>query len=162
MGIYAFASHKGGVGKTTLVFHAACQKAHTNPGQTVLVIDMTKMGDTSKMLLGSRDKLVDVAGMDASEKSATAFLEHLESLSVTTPVKGPKPRGGPASGSTPTLFDKLFSTGRSAVVPDPAEAGPSTTGMWRQYAVQVSTHNANVPKNLYLVAGGPLPTTLKM
>lgn len=60
---HVFASHKGGAGKTMLAFQVACQYAHRNPAEKVLVHDMTELGDISMRLLGGVQS-ADTAGSE--------------------------------------------------------------------------------------------------
>ena len=52
--IHVFASHKGGTGKTQLCFQCATQYADQHTDQTVLLFDMTELGDLTKRCLGGQ------------------------------------------------------------------------------------------------------------
>lgn len=49
---YAIWNNKGGVGKSTIAFHAATRYAELNPTKKVLVIDLCPQANSSMMLLG--------------------------------------------------------------------------------------------------------------
>ncbi len=49
---YAVWNNKGGVGKSTITFHAASRYAELNPDKKVLVIDLCPQSNSSMMLLG--------------------------------------------------------------------------------------------------------------
>ncbi|KPM50627.1 ATPase [Frankia sp. R43] len=49
---YAFWNNKGGTGKTSLIFQAACAYAHKYPNKRVLVIDVCPQANLSELLLG--------------------------------------------------------------------------------------------------------------
>ncbi len=49
---YAFWNNKGGTGKTSLVFQAACAYAHQHPDKQVLVVDVCPQANLSELLLG--------------------------------------------------------------------------------------------------------------
>lgn len=49
---YAIWNNKGGVGKSTIAFHAASRYAEQNPQKKVLVIDLCPQSNVSMMLLG--------------------------------------------------------------------------------------------------------------
>ncbi|GJD07293.1 hypothetical protein Gasu2_16600 [Galdieria sulphuraria] len=71
-----FANHKGGCGKTVLLFHTACQYAKQHPQQKVCVMDMTVIGDISRLLLGGDVyESKNLNGLDeVAEKYSTTFL----------------------------------------------------------------------------------------
>ena len=52
MTIYGFWNNKGGTGKTSLAFQAACFYASAHPQDRVLVIDMCPQANMSELLLG--------------------------------------------------------------------------------------------------------------
>jgi cellulose biosynthesis protein BcsQ len=49
---YGFWNNKGGTGKTSLCFQAACAYAHEHPSERVLVIDVCPQANLSELLLG--------------------------------------------------------------------------------------------------------------
>lgn len=49
---FAVWNNKGGVGKSTIVFHVATRYAEQNPDETVIVIDLCPQANSSMMLLG--------------------------------------------------------------------------------------------------------------
>lgn len=49
---YAIWNNKGGVGKSTITFHAATRYAELNPDKKVLVVDLCPQSNSSMMLLG--------------------------------------------------------------------------------------------------------------
>ncbi|WP_080405198.1 ParA family protein [Burkholderia ubonensis] len=49
---FAVWNNKGGVGKSTIVFHVATRYAEQNPDETVIVIDLCPQANASMMLLG--------------------------------------------------------------------------------------------------------------
>ena len=67
---HVFSNHKGGCGKTTILFHAACEAAHSQ-SERILVVDTTLRGDLSELLLGG-DK-------EAAGKQAVRAVGHLRS-----------------------------------------------------------------------------------
>ncbi len=52
MTVYAFWNNKGGTGKTSLCFQAACAYANQRPQESVLVIDVCPQANLSELLLG--------------------------------------------------------------------------------------------------------------
>jgi cellulose biosynthesis protein BcsQ len=52
MTIYGFWNNKGGTGKTSLCFQAACTYAYEHPGERVLIIDVCPQANLSELLLG--------------------------------------------------------------------------------------------------------------
>ena len=68
---HLFSNHKGGCGKTTILFHTCAEYARRHKDDQVLVIDTTLRGDLSELLLGG-DK-------GASGKQAVKALAHLRS-----------------------------------------------------------------------------------
>ena len=50
--IYAFWNNKGGTGKTSLIFQAACRYAEIHQNQRVLAIDLCPQANLSELLLG--------------------------------------------------------------------------------------------------------------
>ncbi|KAK4534328.1 hypothetical protein CDCA_CDCA01G0353 [Cyanidium caldarium] len=150
-----FANHKGGCGKSVLLFQAACEFARQHPNQVVLVMDMTVVGDLTRLLIGG----------DAFERASAATLSELAA------VQG---------GTTKLLFDALvFEQGYQASANRAAEgtsgggAGPmSFMSRLRQtfvagggadnnaaaryrfpvekYLLRVADANRHIPPNLYL------------
>ncbi len=53
---YVVWNNKGGVGKSTIVFHVATVYAQKNPDRDIVVIDMCPQGNSSMMLLGGAKK----------------------------------------------------------------------------------------------------------
>ena len=49
---HCFANHKGGCGKSTIIFHSMAQWAEENPEENFLLIDCSLMGDSSVLALG--------------------------------------------------------------------------------------------------------------
>lgn len=73
-----FSNHKGGCGKTVLLFHAACEYAARNPDVNVAVFDMTVVGDMSRLMLGGdkseRDSSISLADVAAGHGGTTRML----------------------------------------------------------------------------------------
>lgn len=57
---YVMWNNKGGVGKSTIIFHVASIYAENNPDRSVVVIDMCPQANSSMMLMGG--------GREAEEK----------------------------------------------------------------------------------------------
>lgn len=52
MKIYGFWNNKGGTGKTSLLFQAACRYAETNLSERILILDLCPQANLSELLLG--------------------------------------------------------------------------------------------------------------
>ena len=50
--IYGFWNNKGGTGKTSLCFQAACAYAYGHPAERVLIVDVCPQANLSEMFLG--------------------------------------------------------------------------------------------------------------
>ena len=66
-------NYKGGVGKTTLIYHMATEYARSHPFETVLVIDLSPQPNASLALLGSLNAL----NVLMSQEKTISFCLHL-------------------------------------------------------------------------------------
>lgn len=52
--VWSVWNNKGGTGKTSLIFQAACREAQLNPGHRILMIDLCPQANLSELLLGGQ------------------------------------------------------------------------------------------------------------
>jgi len=139
-----FANHKGGCGKTVLLFHAACQYAKQHSEQKVCVMDMTVIGDISRLLLGG----------DVYESKNINGLEELaEKYSTSIALEDAALGVGKSSSSTANSKKRES----SFYLHSPPPKGTRSTIeniQVEQYMLQVSEVNKYIPSNLYLTVGG--------
>jgi cellulose biosynthesis protein BcsQ len=142
---HVFSNHKGGCGKTTILFHASCEYALRNKAERVLVIDTTLRGDLSELLLGG-DK-------GAAGKQAVRAVGHLRSTSkllMHAAAEQAASRGD--EGQRNSLVGLLFKGSGSK--PSAAQGLDLD-----DQVIHVHDFNPAVPENLYLVPGGTGPQT---
>ena len=138
---HVFSNHKGGCGKTTILFHAACEAAHSQ-SERILVVDTTLRGDLSELLLGG-DK-------EAAGKQAVRAVGHLRSTTKlfmqAAAHHAAREGAGEASNS---LVAKLFK----------GAAATKTLLDLDEQLIHVHDFNPAIPENLYLCPGGSGPQT---
>jgi hypothetical protein len=138
---FVFANTRGGCGKTSLCFQAACTYAAGHPDINVVVLDATLIGDTSTFFLGGTsiapegDGLTVSTGLWYAEKLQQRNLGTFTSL-VDAAVHNPARQGWMGS---------LFSRGGKALDLD------------NKFA-QVHHLNPDIPQNLFLACGGQAPS----
>lgn len=142
---HVFSNHKGGCGKTTLLFHVSCEYALRNKGERVLVLDTTLRGDLSELLLGG-DK-------GAAGKQAVRAVGHLRSTSkLLMQAAAVQAAQSNDQGQRSSLVGLLFKAKGSQ--------SSSTQGLdLDDQLIHVHDFNPAIPENLYLVPGGTGPQT---
>eukprot|EP00961_Rhodomonas_salina_P157513 2120976-Rhodomonas_salina.1 len=133
---HVFSNHKGGCGKTTLLFHTCAEYAMRHPDEKVMVIDTTLRGDLSELLLGG-DK--GVAG-----KTALRAVSHLRSTTkllmqaaAVHAAEGMSSEGG--SSSIKSIVAKMFAKEKGA-------KGGSLLDL-EDHLVKVQEFNKGIPEN---------------
>lgn len=129
---HVFANHKGGAGKSSLLFHTVSQCAKNNPDQKFCVMDYSLMGDISVLFFGGERqqeaiyKTGHYTDMEESDmfKTVTAMLKYVNSKAATA--------GG--------FMGKL----RASM------GGAGNQGM-EEYMVRVCDINSEIPDNVYLI-----------
>lgn len=89
---YAVWNNKGGVGKSTIVFHAASRYAEQNPDKNVLVIDLCPQANASMMLLGGGTNGEDaVLGLctAATPRTVVGYLSNVIASGAGAPRPNP-------------------------------------------------------------------------
>jgi len=140
---HVFGNHKGGCGKTTLLFQVANLYAKHHPDETVVVLDFSTLGDLSKIMLGGN---VNARGQRAMGEQLGLGKSSNELIRLAKEFghSGQQPQG--ASGIT-GLFNRLRLGGASS-------AFDFTPPLMRPSEV-----NAGIPSNVLLGLGGSEPQT---
>jgi hypothetical protein len=89
---YAIWNNKGGVGKSTIAFHAASRFAETNPNMRVLVIDLCPQSNSSMMILGggaTGEKHVLDLCTEATPKTVVGYLSTVIAGGAGAPIPDP-------------------------------------------------------------------------
>uniref|UniRef100_A0A7S0T0Z3 AAA domain-containing protein n=1 Tax=Mantoniella antarctica TaxID=81844 RepID=A0A7S0T0Z3_9CHLO len=145
---HAFCNNRGGVGKTYMVFQAACEAARARPLKKVLVVDFSLYSDISALLMGgtAREKFNSpMKGLQVTVENTTednrveGLIRDLEHAMDTDAAGGDSPVGG-------SIFGAFF-TKKTTAPPSPATIDLT------KYLIRPSDHNPAIPPNLYLVPG---------
>lgn len=89
---FAVWNNKGGVGKSTIVFHVATRYAEQNPDETVLVIDLCPQANSSMMLLGggvAGENAVLGYGTQAVPQTVVGYLSTVIAQGAGAPMPNP-------------------------------------------------------------------------
>lgn len=89
---YVIWNNKGGVGKSTIAFHAATRYAELNPEKTVLVIDLCPQSNSSMMLLGggtAGENFVLQLCTEATPRSVVGYLSTVIAAGPGAPLPDP-------------------------------------------------------------------------
>mmetsp|Transcript_19676 Transcript_19676/g.31425 ORF Transcript_19676/g.31425 Transcript_19676/m.31425 type:complete len:387 (-) Transcript_19676:24-1184(-) len=142
---HVFSNHKGGCGKTTMMFHVSCEYALRNKEERILVIDTTLRGDLSELLLGG-DK-------GAAGKQAVRAVGHLRSTSklLMQAAAVHAAHDGDDTGHMSALVGKLFKGLASKKSPAVLD--------FDDLLIHVQDFNPAIPDNVYLCPGGSGPQT---
>ncbi|GJQ09480.1 hypothetical protein GpartN1_g1271.t1 [Galdieria partita] len=138
-----FANHKGGCGKTVLLFHTACQYAKHHPQERVFVMDMTVIGDISRLLLGGDVyESKNLNGLEElAEKYSTSILLEEAAQGVAKPSSSANSKKRESSFYLHSPPPKGSSANAGNIEPE-------------KYMLQVSEINTYIPSNLFLTVGG--------
>jgi cellulose biosynthesis protein BcsQ len=156
-----FANHKGGCGKSVLLFQSAAEYALSHAEQHILVVDMTVVGDLTRLFLGGdafeRTSTVSLSDLAAIQGGTTKLLFDCLSFELgcqsgalreTTPVAS----SSTGSGGGPLSFvNRLRQTfGGSGG----GGGGGGEKGAYRfpieKYLLRVADVNPHIPSNIYL------------
>ncbi|MBK8259888.1 MAG: AAA family ATPase [Nannocystis sp.] len=90
---YVLWNNKGGVGKSTLAFHAACTHARLNPEGRTCVVDLSPQCDVSRMVLGGglndgEDVILNIM----KRKPRATIYGYLSDCHNTVPTQGKWPK----------------------------------------------------------------------
>eukprot|EP00871_Galdieria_phlegrea_P004809 jgi/Galph1/5329/GphlegSOOS_G3982.1 len=138
-----FANHKGGCGKTVLLFHTACQYARQHPEQSVCVMDMTVIGDASRLLLGG--DVYESKNMDGLEQLAEEFSTSYLLAAAAEGTMKPSPS---------TSSKKKESSFYLHSPPPAGNHSASGSVQVEKYMLNVAKVNSHIPSNLFLTIGG--------
>ena len=134
--IRAFASCKGGCGKTTLVFNVAWAYAIKHPGEHVILKDFSETGDLSTLCLGGFMGTAKLGG--AGLERVQAYSKHqiatIDGLCAAALAAASAPSGAP--------FLPIFQ--RSAA------AGPASAFQMDGRLVDIHALNPAMPTNLFI------------
>lgn len=89
---YVIWNNKGGVGKSTITFHAATRYAELNPDKKVLVIDLCPQSNASMMLLGggtNGENYVFNLCTEATPRTVVGYLSTVIASGPGAPVPNP-------------------------------------------------------------------------
>jgi cellulose biosynthesis protein BcsQ len=108
---YAVWNNKGGVGKSTITFHAAIRYAERHPAQDVLVIDLCPQANASMMLLGGGDS-GEAAVLDACTapipRTVVGYLSRVIANGSGAPLPNPMDFIGPVAQTNAKLPENLY------------------------------------------------------
>lgn len=139
--IRAFASCKGGCGKTTLVFNVACAYALKHPDEHVIIKDFSETGDLSTLCLGGFMGAGKLGGTGLER--AQAYSEHqiatIDGMCAAAAAAAASPSGAP--------FLPLFQRAAAA-------AAPSAFQMEGRL-VDLHALNPAMPVNLFIAVTSP-------
>jgi cellulose biosynthesis protein BcsQ len=146
---HVFCAHKGGVGKSTLLFHVAAQYAKDHPEEDVLVLDLTATGDISRRFLGGEMGLDQAATSKMKKRNQTAKAL-MKLLNSDTPAVTPKPSSSTKMSTISRITRRMSIWGTSSA------RGP--VNIADEFGVSVHEHNDHVRKsdikNLSIIPGG--------
>jgi hypothetical protein len=139
--IRAFASCKGGCGKTTLVFNVACSYAQKHPDEHVIIKDFSETGDLSTLCLGGFMGTAKLGG--AGLERAQAYSKH----QIATIDSMCAAAAAAASAPSSTPFLPLFQR----------SAAPASASAFQMEGRLVDLHALNpaMPVNLFIAVTSP-------
>jgi len=144
---HIFSNHKGGCGKTTILFHCAGEYAARHSDEKVLVIDSTLRGDLSELLLGGDRQ---ASGKQAVQ-AVTPFASTSRLFMLAAAASAAHQEHGSAQQNPMTAkVGKLFG-GEDGGAPQVMDLAKNV--------VQCCEFNPKVPDNVYLCPGGSGPQT---
>jgi len=142
---HVFSNHKGGCGKTTLLFHCAGEYSKRHPDEKVLVMDVTLRGDLSELLLGG-----DKGGAGKAAVRAVAPSRSTTKLFQLAVAASAAPGAADSQSRLNAYVSKLLK-----------EDGADHSGEFdvEHHAIRVQDLNPSLPGNIYLCPGGSGPQT---
>eukprot|EP00284_Hemiselmis_tepida_P000795 CAMPEP_0174946888 /NCGR_PEP_ID=MMETSP1355-20121228/85262_1 /TAXON_ID=464990 /ORGANISM="Hemiselmis tepida, Strain CCMP443" /LENGTH=358 /DNA_ID=CAMNT_0016194335 /DNA_START=97 /DNA_END=1170 /DNA_ORIENTATION=- len=143
---HIFSNHKGGCGKTTILFHCAGEYAKRHSDEKVLVIDGTLRGDLSELLLGGDRQASGKQAVQAVTPFASTGRLFMLAAAASAARQG---HGGAKRGSLTAKVGKMFGGGEGADPPQVLDV--------EKACVRCSEFNPGVPSNVYLCPGGSGP-----
>uniref|UniRef100_A0A6U5C3U0 AAA domain-containing protein n=2 Tax=Hemiselmis andersenii TaxID=464988 RepID=A0A6U5C3U0_HEMAN len=145
---HIFSNHKGGCGKTTILFHCAGEYAARHSDEKVLVIDSTLRGDLSELLLGG-DK--QASGKQAVQ-AVTPFVSTSRLFMLAASASAAhQEHGGARRNTISAKVGKLFGA-KDGATPEVMDLAKNV--------VRCSEFNSKMPDNVYLCPGGSGPQTV--
>ncbi|MEN5189757.1 ParA family protein [Luteimonas sp. TWI596] len=108
---YAVWNNKGGVGKSTITFHAASRYAELNPNKKVLVIDLCPQSNVSMMLLGggtNGENSVLALCTHATPKTVVGYASSVIAGGPGAPLPNPDNYLVHVSGYNPSMPENLY------------------------------------------------------
>jgi cellulose biosynthesis protein BcsQ len=156
-----FANHKGGCGKSVLLFQSAAEYALAHPDQHVLVVDMTVVGDLTRLFLGGdsfeRSSSVSLSDFVAVHGGTTKLLFDCLAFELgfqSGALRETATTASGSSGSGPLSFvSRLRQTFGGGTGSEDKSAGGSG-GAYRfpveKYLLRVADVNTHIPANIYL------------
>lgn len=149
---HCFANHKGGCGKSSIMFHALAEWAIQHPDEDFLLIDCSLMGDSSVLCLGGSTQLDKIF----RENKYNGLPSGAENLSFTTVmedclaehglVKLENANGSNSGGGVMGMLGKIAAggSGNNSKVVD-----------LESKIIKISDVNPHMPENCYII-----PTSL--
>jgi MinD-like ATPase involved in chromosome partitioning or flagellar assembly len=131
----AFASPRGGSGKSTLSAQLSAAFAANNPNQRVLLVDCSVHGDSSSYLLG---------GVRAPDVFITGVRTQGQLIASQNPTK-----------TTAAFFSSCLNARNASVLRKAWRATMAMPDSLEQYALKTSAFVPESPTNLYVLAGTP-------
>ena len=137
----AFASCKGGCGKTTLIFNVACAYARSHPDENVIIKDFSETGDLSTLCLGGfmGTSKLGGAGLERAQAYSVHQIATIDSMCAAAAAAASAPSRAP--------FLPLFHR----------SAAPASSSEFQMEGRLVDLHAINpaMPVNLFIAVTSP-------